>query len=67
MLSNTSRRTQSPDTQEPVLWLGVLRVKVEEYYGAPPLEKMIQVVRLAEAMESYHQQWWDAAELLRAR
>jgi hypothetical protein len=47
--------------------LGVLRVKPEEWYGAPPLEKMIQVVRLHEAMERYHQQWWDAAELLRAR
>jgi hypothetical protein len=39
------------------LWLGVLPVSVSEYYGVPPLEKMLQVVRLHEAMERYDREW----------
>ena len=40
-----------------MLWLGVLPVSVSEWYGVPPLEKMLQVVRLREAMDRYDRQW----------
>lgn len=45
------------------MWLGVLRVKVEEYYGAPPLEKMLQVLRLREAMDRYDREWHERSAL----
>lgn len=61
MSSNTSLRTQSPDTQ-PVLWLGV--VSAEEWYGIPVLERMLPVLMLREAMERYHREWYQQASLL---
>jgi len=36
---------------------------MQEWYGVPPLEKMMQVVRLHEAIERYDREWHERESL----